>query len=229
LPKLEPLVIDEITLADDPDRWEALGFAVHDKAVRIGAVRIALTGRDSGHGILGWTLRGVTSGELDGLPTTSSDHPSAAIVSGQPPPPVERPEHPNGVIAIDHIVAMSPALDRSVQALQSAGLDLRRIRELPTPAGAPRQAFFRLGEVILEVIQEPSEVVEGRSDGADRPARFWGLALLTNDLDRTVKHLSGHASEIRPAVQPRRRIATIRRSAALAVPVALMSRTENGG
>ena len=37
-------------------------------------------------------------------------------------------------------------LDRSVRALQAAGLDLRRVREQPTPAGAPRQAFFRLGE-----------------------------------------------------------------------------------
>jgi uncharacterized glyoxalase superfamily protein PhnB len=48
------------------------------------------------------------------------------------------------VVAIDHVVAMSPALDRTVRALQAAGLELRRIREQPTPAGAPRQAFFRL-------------------------------------------------------------------------------------
>jgi hypothetical protein len=229
LQKLQPLIIDEIMLADDPGRWEDLGFAVRDEAVRIGAVRIALAGRDSGRGILGWSLRGVMSNELDGLPTTRSDHSPATVVSGQPPPLAERPEHPNGVIAIDHVVAMSPTLDRSVRALQSAGLDLRRIRELPTPAGAPRQAFFRLGEVILEVIQEPSEIIERRPDGANGPARFWGLALLTNDLDRTVEQLSGHAGEIRPAVQPGRRIATIRRSAALAVPVALMSRTETGG
>ena len=43
------------------------------------------------------------------------------------------------------------------RALQAAGLDLRRIREQPTPAGAPRQAFFRLGEEILEVVQEPEQ------------------------------------------------------------------------
>jgi hypothetical protein len=73
--------------------------------------------------------------ELDGLPTTRSD----------PPPPGESPAHPNGITAIDHVVAIAPALDRTVAALQGAGLDLRRIREEPTPAGAPRQAFFRLG------------------------------------------------------------------------------------
>ncbi len=122
---------------------------------------------------------------------------------------------------------MTPNLDRSVEALQAAGLDLRRIREQPTPAGAPRQAFFRLGEVILEVVQEPEEVLAARPDGTDGPARFWGLALLSEDLELTVEQLGEHVSEIRAAVQPGRRIATLRRSAGLAVPVALMSRRED--
>jgi hypothetical protein len=121
------------------------------------------------------------------------------------------------------LVAVSPDLDRSVRALQTAGLDLRRIREQPTPAGAPRQAFFRLGEVILELVQEPDEVVATRPDGTDGPARFWGLALLSDDLERTVGRLGERCGEIRPAIQPGRRIATLRRSAGLAVPVALMS------
>src|SRR6185312_7213294 len=88
------------------------------------------------------------------------------------PMPTEATEHANGVSGIDHLVAMSPQLDRSVSALQAAGLDLRRIREQPTPAGAPRQAFFRLGEVILEVVQEPENVLAGRADGSGGPARF---------------------------------------------------------
>lgn len=208
--------IDEITLADDPSRWEALGFTTSDGVVQLGAVRLTLAGRDAGRGILGWSLRGIASSELDGLPTARSDL----------PPPTAAPDHPNGVMAIDHVVAFSPALDRSVRALQSARLDLRRIREQPTPAGAPRQAFFRLGEVILEVVQEPKEVIEPRSDGEYGPTRFWGLALLTDDLDRTVEQLAEHSSEIRAAVQSGRRIATLRRSAGLAVPVALMSRAE---
>ena len=130
-------------------------------------------------------------------------------------------------MAIDHVVAMTPNLDRSVEALQAAGLDLRRIREQPTPAGAPRQAFFRLGEVILEVVQEPEDVLTARPDGADGPARFWGMALLSEDIELTVEQLGEHASEIRAAVQPGRRIATLRRSAGLTVPVAVMSRGED--
>jgi hypothetical protein len=118
---------------------------------------------------------------------------------------------------------MSPNLDRGIGALQSAGLDLRRIRERPTPAGAPRQAFFRLGEVILELVQEPEEVVAARPDGREGPAHFWGLALLTDDIEHTASAFAGHSGEIRPAVQYGRRIATIKRSAGLSVPIALMS------
>lgn len=209
---MPPVRIDQIALADDPERWESLGFAVSNATVGLGAVQITLAGRDAGCGILGWSLRGIASTELDGLPTTISRR----------APHVEASEHPNGVVAIDHLVAMSADLDRSVGALESAGLDLRRVREQPTPAGAPRQAFFRLGEVILEVVQEPAEVVESAS-GPGGPARFWGLALLTDDLDRTVELLAERASEIRTAVQPGRRIATLRRSAGLAIPLALMS------
>lgn len=189
--------------------------------VRLGTVRIAPAGRDAGRGILGWSLRGVSSTELDGLATTTSHAPAPHAQAPEPNAP-----HPNGITAIDHLVAMSPNLDRGVRALQAAGLDLRRIREQPTPAGAPRQAFFRLGEVILELVQEPEEALAARSDGAEGPTRFWGLALLSDDLEQTLARLGEHASEARSAVQPGRRIATLRRSAGLAVPVALMSRAD---
>lgn len=206
------VTIDELVLGDDPARWAALGFDVAGDCCRLGAVRLRLAGSDSGSGVLGWSLRGLTSTELDGLSSTRSDHavPPAAAT------------HPNGALAIDHVVAISPALDRTVTALQAAGLDLRRIREQPTPAGAPRQAFFRLGAEILEVIQAPPQAL-GPSGGADGPVRFWGLALRMADLERTVRDLGAHVGSIRPAVQPGRRIATLRRSAGLSVPLALMS------
>jgi len=201
------VTIDEILIADEPDRWAALGLAVEGECCRVGAVCLRFTGTEVATGIVGWSLRGATGTGLDGLATTLSERPAPA------------PAHPNGVVAIDHVVAMSPDLDRSVRALEAAGLDLRRIRDEPTAAGAPRQAFFRLGEAILEVVQEPEEVIE-RADG---PARLWGLALRTVDLERTVGLLGERVGTVRAAVQPGRRIATLRRSAGLSVPVALMS------
>jgi hypothetical protein len=62
-----------------------------------------------------------------------------------------------------------------------------------------------------------------RAGGHGHPTRFWGLALQVEDLDSTVQRLAEHVSPARAAVQPGRRIATVRRSAGLAVPLALMS------
>jgi hypothetical protein len=205
--------IDELLVGDDSGRWAEVGFAVTDGCCDLGGVRLRFLGVTTERGILGWTLHDLvgTGTELDGLPTTVSEHPLRALA----------PAHPNGVVAIDHVVAFSPSLDRSVRVLQDAGLDLRRIREQPTPAGAPRQAFLRLGAEILEVVQAPADSV--RADGQDDPARFWGLAVRVSDLDRTVELLGEHVSPVRPAVQPGRRIATLRRSAGLTVPLALIS------
>jgi hypothetical protein len=208
--------IEELRIADDPANWSTLGFTVTDDACVIGGVSLRFVAREARSGIVGWSLRDLASTALDGLPTT--------LVDGEPRAPAGA--HPNGVIAIDHVVVMSPNLNRSVQALQDAGLDLRRIREEPTPAGAPRQAFFRLGAEILEVVQEPEEIV-ARAGGPDGPAHFWGMALLVEDLDATCAQMAPHAGEPRAAVQPGRRIATVRRSAGLSVPLALMSRDEN--
>lgn len=212
--------IDELAVADLSEAWSALGFAVEGDTCVVGDVRIRLAGDGErlagegegvGPGLSGWSLRGVESTELDGLETTHSDR----------PPPDGQPAHPNGIDGLDHVVAITPALERTVAALQEAGLDLRRIREEPTPAGAPRQAFFRLGAVILEVVQEPPEAIERA--GGDHPAFFWGLAFSAPDLERTVAGLGDSVSEVRDAIQPGRRIATLRRSAGLALPVALIT------
>jgi hypothetical protein len=205
------VTLDELTVADLPGSWAAVGFEVDGDNCVVGDVRIRFAGPDAG-GIVGWSLRGVEGGELDGLPTTGSDR----------EPPAGSPAHPNGIEALDHVVAITPALERTVAALEEVGLDLRRIREEPTPAGAPRQAFFRLGATILEVVQEPEDAIE-RGGGMDRSAFFWGLAFVAPDLDATVAGLGDRVSEIRPAVQPGRRIATLRRSAGLALPVALIT------
>jgi hypothetical protein len=211
--------IDELLVADDSERWAQLGFAVTNGCCQLGEVRLRFllpTSDPTERGIVGWSLRDIAQTELDGLTTT---------VSERLPPDAAPVVHPNGVVAIDHIVVASPSLDRSVRALQGAGLDLRRIREQPTPAGAPRQAFFRLGAEVLELIQEPDDVI-ARAGGPDHPARFWGLAVRVADIDRTVQVLGEHAGSIRPAVQDGRRIATVRRSAGLAVALALMSAPE---
>src|SRR3954453_3263514 len=158
------VTIDELVVCDSPELWGGLGVRVDGDCCDIGTVRVRLDPR-GGKRVASWSLRGARTDALDGLATALSSAPERD--SAEP--------HPNGVDRIDHVVAFSPDLDRTVATLEAAGFDLRRIREEPTPAGAPRQAFFRLGEVILECVQLP--------DSADldtsRNARLWGLAVRT--------------------------------------------------
>jgi hypothetical protein len=221
------VALNELVVGDPPASWRDCGFAVEADAFRAGAVRVRLAGEAGGRGLREWALRGLASTELDGLPTRACEgsavdpappHPSGAA-EGQAPG--SAPPHPNGVAGLDHVVADSSDLDRTIAALERAGLELRRVREEPTPAGAPRQAVFRLGEAILEVVQEPSEATERA--GGERPAFFWGLAFAVPDLDAAVAFLGDRVGEPRAAVQPGRRIATLRRSAGLSVPVALIT------
>ena len=204
--------IDELVLADDAEAWRRLGFTVEGDVVAAGTVRIRLAGRDAGRGVVDWSLRDIADAELDGLPTRRSSAPPAEWA----------PQHPNGSRQLDHVVAFSPALDRTIGALEAAGLELRMLREGPTPGGAMRQAFFRLAEVILEVIEQP--------EPPDRsaPARLWGAVFVVDDLEPLAELLGDDLGSARDAVQPGRRIATLRRSAGLAIPVAFITPEPEG-
>lgn len=210
--EVQPTVV-HLDIADAPGAWAASGFDVGGDACAVGTVTLRLEGPGRGRGIVGWSLRDVAGADVDGLPTE---------VSGDPP--AAGGEHPNGVVAIDHLVAMTPDLDRTRAALEAAGMDFRRLREEPTPGGAPRQAFFRMGELILEVVQAP----DGTRIASDRdgPARLWGISFGVRDLDATAAALGDLLGTIRPAVQTGRRIATLRREAGLGPAIAFMDTPE---
>ena len=204
--------IDELTVADGRAPGRRCGFAVEGDTCVVGDVRIRLAGPDAGKGLTGWSLREVETTELDGLTTALSDR----------PPPGERAgaserHHRARPRRRDH-ARRSSGPSRCCRAPGSTCAGSARSRR---PPGAPRQAFFRLGADILEVVQEPAEAIERA--GGDRPAFFWGLAFVAPDLDATVAGLGDRVSEVRAAVQPGRRIATLRRSAGLAVPIALIT------
>lgn len=200
------VTVAEILLAADPEPWRAAGFRVEDGMTRVGTVTLRFAGSTAGKRIVGCALRGLRADELDGLPVRRSDAPRDDVFA-EP--------HPNGVSRIDHLVAFTPDLGRTIAAGEAAGLDLRRIRDEAAPAGSPRQAFFHLGELILEVAQAPP----GSPLTDDDPARFYGLAFVVDDLDTTAAALG----EPRDAIQPGRRIATVRKEAGLGLPVALMT------
>lgn len=199
----------ELAIADPPERWEALGFRVEDGNLDIGGIRIRLGEDGGGHGITSWSLRGVNAmGSIDGLPS-----PVPRVLR---PPPFAT--HPNGATGVDHVVVVTPDFARTAAAMKQAGLPLRRTREL-NPAThrhhAVRQGFRRIGPAIVELVAAPG------LDGSD--TRFWGLAVVVIGLDDLAERLGDHLGEIRPAVQPGRRIATLRDSAGLSPAVAFMS------
>jgi hypothetical protein len=183
-----------LAIADPPERWRALGFAVDDRH-RVVLAGVVLALGAAGRGITGWTLRHASSGaDIDGLPTSvTTDAPRTAVGV-----------HPNRALAIDHVVIITPDFDRSAAALAERDLELRRIRQ----AGDRRQGFRRLGPTIMELVEAPEAPA----------ARFWGLTIVVAELGA----LGPHVGEARAAVQAGRRIATVSASAGLSTRLAFM-------
>jgi len=193
--------IAELVVGDEPSSWERLGFAVGDGRTTIGTTTIVLAG--GGGGLRSWALRDAPVLAFDGLETHAADG-----------VPAEEDTHPNGALRIDHVVVNTPDLRRTFAALQAAGLDLRRVRE---HSDTLHQGFFRLGEVILEVVGPPQPA-------GDDPCRFWGLVAVVPDVDALVAEAEqGLFGEPRAAVQEGRRIVTVSRAAGLTVPLAFLT------
>jgi hypothetical protein len=199
-------------IADEPAAWEALGFAVEDGAVRLGDVELRLHGRGAGRGLYAWSLSGAASVELDGLQTTLEER-------------AERPDpaaHPNGAFALDHVVVFTPGFERTLAAFETGGFDLRRTAEIGVEYAPVRRAFYKLGKVVLEVVDQV-QGPKGEPVDPDGPAFFWGIAVTASDIDGLAQELGDATAGARDAVQPGRRIVPLRRAAGLALPMAFMS------
>jgi hypothetical protein len=152
-----------------------------------------------------------TGDDIDGLAT--------AVSTRSPATPAE---HANGSLLIDHVVIMSPDVDRTVAALGDAGITALRTRDVPAEQYGfeARQVFFRLGEVILELIG-------GKEPTGDGPAAFFGLAHTVADLHATAATLGPLLPNVKDAVQPGRQIATLRhKDVDMSVATAFMSPDE---
>ncbi len=197
--------VEWLTIGGDREQWRTLGLTVGADGLvpfLFSSLRIV----DGEHGIRGWALSGIDPAihDIDGLPTTVVDESPPAIA-----------QHANGAVELDHVVVLTGSLDRTCGAIADAtGAPLKRVREL----GDTRQGFHRIGRggLIVEVVERP--------EVGDDPASFWGVVINVPDLDAATAvagpDLIGAAKD---AVQPGRRIATVRSEAGLGLPVALMS------
>jgi len=184
-------VARSLALPGEPDAWARLGFA---PGAPIGEVAAAM-----GASALQLGVHGLAAERPDGLAIVSAD-------GG----PAEPGAHPNGSVVVDHVVALTDDMDRTLAALEQAGLEVRRIR-VP-PEAHVRQAFIHLRSMILEVVE-----VEG-----DGPA-MWGVTVSVADLDACVRELGPLLGTPRDAVQSGRRIATVRPEAGLPIALAFMT------
>jgi hypothetical protein len=75
--------------------------------------------------------------------------------------------------------------------------------------------FRRLGPAVLEVVE--------RDDLGSDVARFWGLATVVISIEELAERLGDRLGPIKDAVQPGRRIASLRADAGISVPLAFMS------
>jgi hypothetical protein len=196
-----------LAIADPPEAWRSAGFSVVDDRLLVGDVVLHLDGE--GGGIRGWAVTGVAAGQVvDGLSVV--DVPQAA--AGVP--------HPNGTSELDHLVVTSPDRRRTLAALAAVGLEPRRTRDVTLGGTPSQQTFFRMGAPILELVTP----VEPSGDG---PAVLWGLAFTVDDLDATAALLGPALGRVKEAVQPGRRIASLRhRDVGVSVPVAFL---DHGG
>ena len=197
-----------LLVGDPPEVWSDLGFVVEDGAAHVSGIRLVLGGERKG--VRDWSLRDVAPDvdPADGIDGAPFGLPAA--------PARPTPDHPNGVVALDHLVVLTPDLGRTIAALEAAGIDLRRVRDTGTDEAPRQQAFFKLGEVVLEVVGPKQPSGEG-------PLRFFGLAWTVRDLDDTAAFLGDRLKPAKAAVQPGRRIATLASTAGSTVPHAFMS------
>jgi len=196
-----------VDLAISPADWESLGFEVTGGVSAVGQVDVHLGITGAGP-VAGWALSADDLGppDIDGIQTRW-------LIAT-----VERPVgvHPNTAMSIDHVVVTTPDVDRTFAALAGVGMVLRRERDAGSTRRPMRQGFFRHGEAIVEVVgpQQPQ---------GDGPASLWGITVVVWDIDAAAALLGDRLGPVKDAVQPGRRIATVRAEAAGGTAVAFMT------
>ena len=151
---------------------------------------------------------------MDGIPTEwvarAGGHPSGAASA-----------HPNTALSVDHVVLRSADARATFSSLSDTGMVLRGERVAGGPDGRVRQGFFRHGEAIVEVVG-PEHPTRGGGPPHDA-STLWGLTVTVADIDACAALLGERLGAVREAVQPGRRIATVRSEVDLGVPLAVMS------
>ena len=203
----------ELTLAAAPPAWRAAGFDVDDGRHGLDRRRPAAARWGRTRAGESWAGRCATCArtELDGLPTRRHDQPPSPVPGSIPTAPSGSttwwPSAPTST-------APSPRCAARVwTSAACARVPRRRERSGRRSSGSARRSSRSWS---TRPVPRGPRIREA-------PAGFYGLALATADIDATAGSLGPLLGEVRDAVQPGRRIATVRREAELGLPVAFMT------
>ena len=192
----------QLTVSGESDAWRSVGFELSKSTdgrelCRVGEVQILFEENLLQNGIWRATTQDV-HGEIDSL-----EFGEAAVSLSSDKDNLVPSTHPNGVSRIDHLVVTTPDCDRTTAALEANGILVRRVRTFGVAGSEIRQTFFWLGDVILELVGPETIESEG-------PALFWGLAFISENIHKTVDYLGDACTPLKPAIQPGRKITTIK-------------------
>ena len=163
--------------------------------------------------------------DLVGCPTRASHiaglpvvHVDDAQVVDTVAPSNAAPQFVLHIVGVDHVVVLADDVRATCNEIAAqSGAPLKRVKE----GDRGVQGFHRWGSVILEVVERR---LVAPSDSATTAA-YWGLVVVVDQINEVATHLGPDViGAPKPAVQPGRRIATVRSGAGLGVPLALMSR-----
>jgi hypothetical protein len=198
-----------LVLSGDAGPWRRLGLnelvSQHSGVEWVHTANGSLTWASDREG-LGWVFH--DDDAVAAYDITIDSIPARVVAS----PPVREAVTLPDLPRIDHVVVFTDSLERTTNAVAEAtGHEVRRVRE----TADVRQGFHRVGPggVIIEVVE--------RADVTS--VSLWGLVVTVADLDAMVEAADGAIGSPRDAVQPGRRIATVRGAAGLGVAVAFMS------
>ena len=191
-----------------PEPWQQLGISCVSDVCQLADVQLHLNSHSSGSELVSWTIDVGRAGQvdIDGIPTTlvasSLDVAPTSAIGAQ------------RIVSLDHVVVNTDNLDRTTAAIErELGVPMRREREV---GNGVVQRFHKLENTIIEVVTGPHVSGVGAS--------LWGMVVSVDDLFEWAESVGQDiVSPPKKATQPGRYIATVRSSAGVGVPFALMT------
>ena len=202
---MTPARLSHITFPGSDGPWRALGLLDGRKPHLFGDIAVGFGHRLGAPFGLTFEVDHALPGAASGLPA------GCEVIAGMSASPDATDDRV--VAAVDHVVILTDSLDRTGAGIeQSLRSPCRRVRDA---GGGRRQGFHLLANTLLEVVESP-----GHPAGTHT---LWGITVSVADLDALCIEAGDLVSPPKEAVQPGRRISTVREAAGLGVPVALMT------